>query len=255
MALRHDDLVAALPGLHRYALTLTRDPADAEDLVQDVAVRSIERAEEFRGEASAATWLHRVMYRRFVDRRRATREVATDPASLAEAVERAWRSDEYTVDSARVVSRAETAEELREALVHLPSSYRSAIVLHDVEGWTAQQVADVHEVSLSAAKQRIRRGRAMLVTELARDDERRRALKGVPMRCWDARSNIDDYLDGDLDQSLRAALEEHLATCPTCPSLYAALVGVRGALGRLRDPDSVVPPRVAQRVREALPRP
>lgn len=69
------------------------------------------------------------------------------------------------------------------------------------------------------------------------------------MPCWDARQHVSDYLNGDLDRPTAAMVESHLASCPTCPPLYAALVGVHGELGRLRDPDSVIDPSVERRIR------
>ena len=68
------------------------------------------------------------------------------------------------------------------------------------------------------------------------------------MRCWDARQHVSDYLDGALDASTARTVETHLETCPTCPPLYAALVGVHDAVGVLRDTDAVVPPEVAERL-------
>jgi predicted anti-sigma-YlaC factor YlaD len=91
-----------------------------------------------------------------------------------------------------------------------------------------------------------------LVTALARGAERRAALAGVPLSCWEARRHISDYLNGDVSSRTRTLLERHLARCPTCPPLYAALVGVTASLGRLRDPDSVVPPGLAQRIASSL---
>lgn len=251
MALSPDQITAALPGLLRYARVLTRDPVAAEDLVQDTVVRALERAADFRGESAPQTWLHRILHHRFVDLARADRTEPTDDDTLAEQVEQAWRDDAYTVDAETVVLRAETADELRDALIHLPAAYRSAIVLHDVQGLTAGAVAEIQEVSVAAAKQRISRGRAMLVTHLARGTERRMALQGVPLRCWDARSRVGDYLADELSQGERSALEAHLGGCPTCPALYAGLVGVREALGALRDPDTVVPPAIAERLRSS----
>ncbi len=249
MGITHDELTAAVPGLLRYARALTRDPVAAEDLVQDTVVRALERADTFRGAASPQTWLHRILHHRFVDLVRAARTEPTDDDVLAERVERDWQDDSYTVDAETVILRAETADELRDAIIHLPAAYRSAVVLHDVQGLTGAAVAEIQEVSVAAAKQRISRGRAMLVTHLAQGTERRAALDGVPLRCWDARSRVSDYLDDELPAGDRHALETHLASCPTCPALYAGLVGVRAALGALRDPDTVVPPAIAERLR------
>ncbi len=257
MALGSEEIVAALPGLLRYALALTRDPDRAEDLVQDTVMRGLERADRFRGESAPATWLHRVMYHLFIDGvRRGGRQVAgpVDDEVVVRAVEEAWHDDSYTVDVAAVLLRAETRDELYDALVRLPVPYRAAVVLHDVEGLTAAMVAEIQQVSLPAAKQRIRRGRAMLVTALAGGVDRRAATQGVPMHCWEARSRIDDYLADELPGTERVSLEEHLARCPTCPALYASIVGVTEALGGLRDPESVVPPHLAERVRACLPR-
>lgn len=47
-------------------------------------------------------------------------------------------------------------------------------------------------------------------------------------------------------------MESHLETCPTCPPLYAGLVGVKASLGGLRDPDTVVEDAIAARIREHL---
>ena len=55
-----------------------------------------------------------------------------------------------------------------------------------------------------------------------------------------------------LDAASAARVEQHLETCPTCPPLYAALVGVRATMGRLRDPDSVVDPRLARAVNDIV---
>ena len=249
-----DDLEAVLldqvPGLYRYALTLVRDRGPAEDLVQETLVRALEKAQTFRGESSPATWLHRILHNLAVDRARRSREIPVD--DLGDAVDALWQDDAYTVDAETVALRAQTRADLEDALVHLPVAYRAAVLLHDVEGLTAAQVASVQSVSLPAAKQRLRRGRMMLVTELGRSAERRAALQGVPMRCWEARSQVSDYLDGELDAPTATRVVKHLEGCPTCPPLYAALVATRDALSRSgRDPDSVVPPELAAKVARA----
>ena len=72
------------------------------------------------------------------------------------------------------------------------------------------------------------------------------------MRCWDARQHISDYLDGILDGPTARMVEAHLAVCPTCPPLYAALVDAHTQLETLRDPDAVIPPDLDQRIRSSL---
>lgn len=88
----------------------------------------------------------------------------------------------------------------------------------------------------------------MLVSALADGDPRRAASLAQPLHCWRARRHISAYLDEELEPETRAAVEGHLAVCPTCPPLYASLVGLRAHLGELRDPDSVVPDGIAERI-------
>ena len=232
-------LAEELEPLYRFAVGITRDPDLASDLVQDTFVRAVERADQFRGDAPLRSWLRRILHNLAVDRaRRSHHEV------LVEEVEEDWQDDAYTVDPAVVVERAATREELEDA--------RTVVLLHDVEGWKVREIAELEHISLPAAKQRLRRGRMMLVSALASGAERRAKLEGVPMRCWDARRHVSEYLDGKLDAETAQMVEAHLAVCPTCPPLYAALVGVRDKLGDLRDPDSVVPPELERRIRGSV---
>jgi RNA polymerase sigma-70 factor (ECF subfamily) len=243
-------LAGQVPGLLRYARAIAPDAHQAEDLVQDTLLRALQRAGSFHGEASLATWLHRILHNLAIDRLRRDREDATE--DVEREVEQRWREDSYTVDAATVVGRAETRQELQDALVRLPVIYRSVVVLHDAEGMTVAQIADVQNVGLPAAKQRLRRGRMMLVDALAQGRARQDAVRGVPLRCWDARSKVSDYLDDGLPAADRVLVERHLGACPTCPPLYAALVGTRAALGALRDADTVVPLSLAKRIKELL---
>ncbi len=251
MPLDTDELSALLPRLYRYALRLTRDPDVAADVVQDTAERAIARSHQWRGDAPLERWLFRIAHNAFIDHTRRSRRESAREITVDEA-EADWRDDDFSVDADAVVERAAVREELHDALVRLPFIYRSAVVLHDIEGHTVRQIADLFEVSVPAAKQRLRRGRMALVRALAEGHERRRLTRDVPLRCWDARQHVSDYLDGRLDPATRVAVETHLGSCPTCPPLYAALVGVRDELGRLRDPDTVIPPPLAERLHQAL---
>jgi RNA polymerase sigma-70 factor, ECF subfamily len=251
----NDQVRAQLPGtapaLLRYALLLTGNEHDAADLVQDTMLRALHAADSFDGRSALSTWLRRIMHNLWVDGVRSGREAPSD--EIADLVEARWRDDDYTVDAGTVVERAETRNDLLDALAHLPAIYRSAVVLHDAEGLTVAEIAELAAIGVPAAKQRLRRGRMMLVSALA--DDTQHAQKGVPMRCWEARSQVSDYLDGALDAKPARALEAHLSGCGTCPPLYAALVATRDALAHDRtrqDPDSVIPAGLAARIDDLL---
>jgi len=238
-----EEISVFAPDLYRVALRLSGDPHLASDLVQDTLIRAMEKAHQYRGDQGLRPWLRRILHNLAVDRaRRSSHE------EVVEDVESRWAADDYTVDPAVVAERAATREELQDALVRIPFVYRAAVLLHDAEGLTVREVAHMTGVSLPAAKQRLRRGRMMLVSALASGHERRLQHRGVPMPCWDARQHVSDYLDGALDHDTAHVVEAHLSVCPTCPPLYQALVAAHREVTDLGDPDTVVPPDLASRI-------
>ncbi len=219
----------------------------AEDLAQEAALRAWSRQRQLHDGAGVGPWLNRILVNLVIDRSRAHH----DELDVADVEDR-WRSDDYTVDPEQVLARAELRDELEDGLVRLPAGYRVVVVLHDAVGWPVPEIAETLRIGLPAAKQRLRRGRMMLVSALADGDPKRAASLAQPVHCWQARRHISSYLDGELDAPTRAAVEGHLAACPTCPPLYAGLVGVRTILGELRDPDSVIEDRIAMRIMARL---
>jgi RNA polymerase sigma-70 factor (ECF subfamily) len=242
-------LEAELPRLARLALHLVREPSLAEDLAQEAALRAWARRRQLHDGAPIAPWLNRILVNLVIDRSRSHRDAMT-----VSEVEDRWHDDDYTVDPEQVLGRAELRDQLEDGLVRLPAGYRVVVVLHDSVGWPVAAIADALGIGLPAAKQRLRRGRMMLVSALADDDPKRAASLAQPVRCWQARRHISAYLDDELDPATKTAVEGHLAGCPTCPPLYAGLVGVRAILGGLRDPDTVVEEAIAARIHDRLER-
>ncbi len=243
-------LADQLPRLVRLATRLVRDADQAEDCAQETIVGAWRRQDQLRDPAALSAWLRRSLVNRVIDRSRVHRDELD-----IDAVEADWRDDQYSVAPERVLERVELHDELEDALARLPVIYRVPVVLHDVVGWTAPEIAHAMDAGLPATKQRLRRGRMMLVSALGEGDERRLASLAQPLRCWRARRHVSAYLDGELDPGTRSAVETHLETCPTCPPLYASLVGVRAGLGGLRDPDTVVESAIAGRIRAHLDTP
>ncbi len=240
-------LAAELPRLVGLANRLVRDPDQAEDCAQETIIGAWRRRDQLHDPKALTAWLRRSLVNRIIDRSRAHHEELD-----IDAVEADWHDDRYSVAPDRVLERAELRDELEDGLARLPVIYRVPLVLHDVLGWTGPEIAAAMSAGLPATKQRLRRGRMMMVSALAEDDERRQASLAQPLRCWRARRHVSAYLDGELDTETAAAVEAHLHDCPTCPPLYASLVGVKASLGGLRDPDTVVEDAMASRVRARL---
>jgi RNA polymerase sigma-70 factor (ECF subfamily) len=240
-------LTEELPRLVRLATRLLRDADVAEDCAQETIVGAWRRRDQLREAAALPAWLRRSLVNRIVDRsRRHHDELDID------AIEADWHDDSYTVMPERVLERAELHDALEDGLARLPVIYRLPVVLHDALGWTGAEIASAMDIGLPAAKQRLRRGRMMLVSALAEDDARRQASLAQPMHCWRARRHVSAYLDGELDAATKATVERHLESCPTCPPLYASLVGIRDTLGGLRDPDTVVEDQIARGIHDRL---
>lgn len=237
-------LLRELPRLVRLATRLVHDADQAEDCAQETIVGAWRRRDQLHDPGALSAWLRRSLVNRIIDRSRAHHDELD-----IDAIEADWHDDRYTVAPERVLERADLRDELEDALARLPVVYRLVVILHDVLEWTGPEIAAAMSAGLPATKQRLRRGRMMLVSALAEDDPRRRASEAQPLRCWRARRHVSAYLDGELDARTKAAVEAHLETCPTCPPLYASLVGVRATLGELRDPDSVVDAAIAARIR------
>ena len=184
-------LTAELPRLSRLALRLARDPTLAEDLAQEAASRAWAKRAQLREGSPIAPWLNRILVNIVIDRTRSRR----DEITVAEIEDR-WRDDDYTVDPEQVLARAEQREDLEDALARLPAGYRTVVVLHDAAGMTVASIADSLDIGLPAAKQRLRRGRMMLVSALADDDPKRVASLAQPMRCWQARRSSGSSFSG-----------------------------------------------------------
>ncbi len=153
--------------LLRLARTIT--PEHAEDAVQETVLAAWKSLPTFRGDAAITTWLHTICTRqamRFVDHR------VVEALDAMAASQREWQDPDWTVNPAEVVAHAGLRDELDGAISRLPVVYRTALVLHDVEGLTALEVAKATAVPVGTAKSRIRRARMAVISELARNDGR-----------------------------------------------------------------------------------
>jgi len=160
----HEQFEALLqPHLHqlyKLAYRFTGQRADAEDLVQDVIVKLYPRLQKMQKIEKLGPWLARVLYRQFVDRVRSKHRsplhlVGEDETALDE------HRDE-TPDPAGNVETALLQNRLQGALNQLNEDQHTLVILHDVEGYTLNEVHTMLDVSIGTLKSRLNRARSRL---------------------------------------------------------------------------------------------
>ena len=146
--------------IYRFALHMTRSIAIAEDITQEVFLALIEHGRRF--DSSRGTLLSFLFG---IARNRVWRRIEKDyrMEPFAKIVEDA--SDE---DLLHDLTRRETVEYVRQAIVSLPPIYREAVVLCDLENATYEEAASVLECPVGTVRSRLNRGRAMLAQKLTR---------------------------------------------------------------------------------------
>jgi RNA polymerase sigma-70 factor (ECF subfamily) len=144
------------------------DERDIEEAAQDTFVQAWRNLERFRGDAAPFTWLYRIAVNEALQRARRrqldTQAIDADVLATLEYQHGAPGSRPHPPDT--VVEEREAQAFLLDRVRNLPPDLRAPLVLRDIEGWSNQEVADILDLSLAAAKSRIHRGRMKLREEL-----------------------------------------------------------------------------------------
>lgn len=203
--------------IYRFSMKMCRQPEDAQDVLQDTLLAMARSLRDFRGGSSVSTWLYTIA-RSFCIKKRRKRKHA--PRTLLSLEHEALRPAAIVRDPALgpddAVAGMELERLVQAAIGALEHSQREVLVLRDVEGLPAAQVAQVLGVSTAAVKSRLHRARAALRARVA-------PALGVPLRrgrrrrgCPDVIRSFSRHLEGDLSAGVCAAMERHLAQCRDC---------------------------------------
>ena len=165
------------PALLRYLRRLVGDQAVADDLLQETLIRIARGLPSFSGRASVKTWAFSIATNAAADyfRQPERRLRIVDVGEADDLPDTGPRVDErIVVDEMNAC--------VRQVIDSLPGDYRSALVLHDLEGLTAEQTAEICDCSLATVKIRIHRARARLKKALQQQCEFYRDAESV-LRC------------------------------------------------------------------------
>jgi RNA polymerase sigma-70 factor (ECF subfamily) len=139
------------------AVRLMRDRDLAADVSQDAFVRAWRAMPKFRGDAKFSTWMHRITVNTAWTHRSKHARVRIDPLESMAA-----EPESSTLDPVRAGEAASASPKIEEALMRLSPSTRAVVVLKDVYGWSHSEIGDHLEISVTAAKVRLHRGRKEL---------------------------------------------------------------------------------------------
>jgi len=148
-----------------------QDEELAQDAVQDAFLSAFRSMHTFDGGAQLATWLHRIVVNASLMKLRTRRrkpEVSIEPMlpTFGEDGQHAIPPVAWTVSAEDALLRSETRDRVRAAIAELPESYRTALLLRDIEERSTREAADLLGITENALKLRLHRARQVLATTL-----------------------------------------------------------------------------------------
>jgi RNA polymerase sigma-70 factor (ECF subfamily) len=172
-ALFSDLAMEYMPALYTAALRMTRNPADAEDLVQETYLKAYRAFATFEAGTNLKAWLYRILTNTYINTYRAKKrrpEIAD-----VEDVEDLYLYHHLSADRGGGTGRSAEDEALdrftdtdvKEAIESLPDTFRLAVLLADVEGFSYKEIAEITDVPIGTVMSRIHRGRKALQKALA----------------------------------------------------------------------------------------
>lgn len=144
--------------VYRLAWRLTGDPDHAADCVQETFIRAFDKIGEFRRESALGTWIGAIARSVALNILRAARRRGNRHVELDAAIE---------VGSLPREAEPDLRSGIRSAIAALPDGYRTVFLLHDVEGYTHQEIGETLGISDGTSKAQLSRARAKLRTALA----------------------------------------------------------------------------------------
>jgi RNA polymerase sigma-70 factor, ECF subfamily len=157
-----------MPSLYSAALRMTRNPADAEDLVQETFLKAYRAFDRFEEGTNLKAWLYKILTNTFINSYRAARR-RPEKADVEDVEDLYLYRRLGGLQSSGAGRSAEdevfdrfTDDEVKQAIESLPEAFRIAVLLADVEGFSYKEIADITDVPIGTVMSRIHRGRKAL---------------------------------------------------------------------------------------------
>jgi RNA polymerase sigma-70 factor, ECF subfamily len=179
------DALPLLDSLYAGALRMTRNPADAEDLVQETMLRAYRAFDRFEEGTNLKAWLFRILTNAYINvyrkRQREPQQISSEDVEDFDLYRELKLHDaQYDETPERVVLDSLVDSDILQAIEDLPEQFRLAVMLSDIEGFSYAEMAEIMDVPMGTVMSRLHRGRKALqkrLWDIARD---RGIVKGPP---------------------------------------------------------------------------
>ncbi|MFO7292994.1 MAG: sigma-70 family RNA polymerase sigma factor [Actinomycetes bacterium] len=154
--------------LYAAAMRMTRNPADAEDLVQETMLKAYRAYDTFQEGTNLKAWLYRILTNTYINRYRKAqrRPTETDLGEVEDLYLYRRLGSEDTADMARSAEdqllEGLVESDIKEAVESLPEHFRLPVLLADLEGFSYKEIAEILEIPIGTVMSRLHRGRKQL---------------------------------------------------------------------------------------------
>jgi RNA polymerase sigma-70 factor (ECF subfamily) len=165
-----EEALAHMDAMYGVACRLTRNPTEAEDLVQDALVKAMRAREQFNAGTNLKAWMFRILTNTFINKyRRGGLEKSVLEGPDADPLADGWVSAStmrQLRDPEQIALRPIVEGEVKRALDALPAEFKLAVVLCDVEEFSYEEIADIMQCPIGTVMSRLHRGRKLLQKSL-----------------------------------------------------------------------------------------
>jgi RNA polymerase sigma-70 factor (ECF subfamily) len=235
------------PLVYRFGQRMCGDADAAADVLQDTLLSLARSIAGFRGDASLSTWLYTVARRACLRKRRRRKLEPSHHEPLDTKTAEDLEEPAPDRNPERRLVQRQTQAAVTAAIASLKRAEREVLVLRDIEGLSAAEVADVLGLGVAAVKSRLHRARLAVRARLEPALAPRTALDGG---CPDVLMMLSRHLEGDLAASSCAEMMTHVERCPRCSGACESLRRVLTLCKESAAPTP--PPALGAAVRDAI---